>query len=173
MRRARSPPRPPPRAVARRGLAPRRRRHGPPPVFGGFADKSWQRRNVDVTKGHQGGFVASNHAFLFCLACTGDDAKLKGAHKLKLKGEKGDPWDHKYALNTGNGPSFGRGDLEIGSGPYTCAHACSQSDLGANYECPAGVFNDRACHDYLVKRAVVGSRAWYVEDYEVFVVSAV
>ena len=124
-------------------------------VFGGFADKAWGSSAGDAA------YVASDTAFLFCLACGGDTAKPKGAHQLKLNGNSNQRAMYNSAAF---GPAFGGGhDLHIQSN----TSFGSGSNLGNSYTCPAGAYSSTACHNYLA-----GSHSFTVEDYEVFVVSA-
>ena len=126
-------------------------------VFGGFADKAWSSPSP-------GTYVASDTAFLFCLACGGDTAKAKGAHQLKLNDKDNQKAMHHDAAH---GPTFGGGhDLHIGSQPGSTSKV-SYANLGNAYTCSAGAYGSTACNNYLA-----GMLKFTVEDYEVFFVSA-
>ena len=127
-------------------------------VFGGFADKAWSSPSSTI-------YQKSTTAFLFCLTCGGATAKPKGAHQLKLTGNRD---EGALIHDKTNGPTFGTGyDLMISSQPGSpTRNSHSSSNLGESYAGECGAHGSTACQHYLA-----GSSTFTVEDYEVFVVS--
>ena len=111
---------------------------------------------VIISSTGQGGYTICTQAFLFSLA---NPSGLEPT-KLPLKSDS-----HQYAIlsNSGNGPTFGNGDLRIADNANTSPS--SSSFLGRAYEIPQAWNNSNNRNNTL---SLAGRENFVVTNYEVF-----